>query len=139
MIKVLVPKLTHLEDVTYDVYQELVNGSLNYLYTSKYSVPSTDQPGHRGCVYIGIMKWINNPQAQEVINEIYSEMGFAILGTISAIQTCMLLSIFSHCFINADLSFDIFRRILEKFDSDEEEIVYDKNIIDEKDFDPFVE
>ena len=80
MIKVLVLKLTYLEDVTYDVYQELVNRSLNYLFISKYSVPSTNQLGHRGCVYTGIMKWINNPQAQEVINEIYSEMGFATLG-----------------------------------------------------------
>ena len=42
MIKVLVPKPTYLEDVTYDVHQELVNRSLNYLFTSKYSVPSTD-------------------------------------------------------------------------------------------------
>ena len=139
MIKVLVPKPTYLEDVTYDVYQELVNGSLDYLYTSKYSVPSIDQLGHGGCMYTGIMKWINNPQAQEVINEIYSEMGFATLGTMSATHTRILLSIFSHCFINADLSFDIFRSILEKFNSNEEEIVYDKNIIDEKDFNPFIE
>ena len=55
-IKVLVPKPTYLEDVTYDVHQELVKESLNYLFTSKYSVPSTDQPGYGGCVYIGIMK-----------------------------------------------------------------------------------
>ena len=56
LIKVLVPKLTYLEDVTYDVYQELVKGSLDYLFTLKYSVPSTDQPGYGGCVYTGIMK-----------------------------------------------------------------------------------
>ena len=56
MIKVLVPKLTYLKDVTYDVHQELVNGSLDYLFTSKYSVPSTDQLGHRGYVYIEIIK-----------------------------------------------------------------------------------
>ena len=46
LIKVLVPKPTYLEDVKYDVYQELVNGSLDYLFTSKHSVPSSDQPGH---------------------------------------------------------------------------------------------
>jgi len=62
MIKVLVPKLTYLEDVTYDVHQELVNRSLDYLFTLKYSVPSTDQPGHGGYIYTGIMKWINNLQ-----------------------------------------------------------------------------
>ncbi len=56
LIKVLVPKPTYLEDVTYDVHQELVNGSLDYLFTSKHSVPSIDQPGHGGCVYTGIMK-----------------------------------------------------------------------------------
>ena len=84
MIKVLVPKPTYLEDVTYDVHQELVNGSLDYLFTLKYSVPSTDQPGYGGCVYTGIIKWTNNLQTQEVINEIYSEMGFATLGTMSA-------------------------------------------------------
>ena len=90
-------------------------------------------------MYTGIMKWTNNPQAQEVINEIYSEMGFATLGTMSDIQTRILLSIFSYCLINADLSHKIFRGILDKFNSFEDEIVYDKNIIDEKDFDPFTE
>ena len=56
LIKVLVPKPTYLEEVTYDVHQELVKGSLDYLFTSKYSVSSTDQPGHRGCVYTEIIK-----------------------------------------------------------------------------------
>ena len=56
LIKVLVPKLTYLENVTYDIYRELVKRSLDYLFISKYLVPSTDQPGHRGYVYTGIIK-----------------------------------------------------------------------------------
>ena len=90
-------------------------------------------------MYTGIMKWINNPQAQEVINESYSEMRFATLGTMSNTQTRILLSIFSHCFINADLSFEIFWDILDKLDSVEDDIVYNEKIMSEKDFDPFVE
>ena len=66
-------------------------------------------------------------------------MGFATLGTMSDTQTRILLSIFSHCFINADSSYEIFRSILDKLNSFEDEIVYDENIIDEKDFDPFIE
>ena len=85
------------------------------------------------------MKWTSNPQAQEVINKTYSEMGFATLGAMSDTQTRILISIFSHCFINADLSHEIFRSILDKLDSLENEIVYDDNIMSEKDFDPFIE
>ncbi len=66
-------------------------------------------------------------------------MGFATLGTMSDTQTRILISIFSHCFINADLSFEIFRDILGKLDGGEDERVYDADFMNEKDFDPFIE
>ena len=61
-----------------------------------------------------------------------------MLGIMSDTQTRILLSIFSHCFINADLSFEIFQGILDKLDSVEDERVYDEDIMNKKEFDPFI-
>ena len=57
IIQLLVPKSkfnNKMENV--DDNQSLIDGHLDYLFTSKLSVPSIDQPGHRGCIYMGILK-----------------------------------------------------------------------------------
>jgi len=39
-----------------NVDQLLIDRYLDYLFVSKLLVPSIDQPGHGGCIYVGILK-----------------------------------------------------------------------------------
>ena len=115
-----------------DVNQSLIDGYLNYLFTSKLSIPSINQPGHGGCIYTGILKWICDKRALKKINQAYSEMGFVELCKIADVHTRILFSLYSHNFISADIYYDMFKEIfdqrIEKFS---DEIVFDKDFITE--------
>ena len=57
IIQLPVPKSKFdIEMANVDVNQSLIDGHLDYLFTSKLSIPSINQPGHRGCIYMGILK-----------------------------------------------------------------------------------
>ena len=114
---ILVPKPTHDAQMDYDVHQELIDGKLDCLFTSKYSIPSNDQPEHGGCTCTGITKWMTNSKTRSLMSEAYCKMGFTRLGKMSDAQVCMLFSLFSYCFINGEISCSIFQRILDNIDS----------------------
>ena len=53
-----VPKNMQNEEMeNVDVIQSLIDGHLDYLFTSTVSMPSIDQPGCGGCVCAGTLKW----------------------------------------------------------------------------------
>ena len=57
IIQLPVPKSKFDKGMTnVDVNQSLIDRHLDYLFTSKLSVPSIDQPGYRGYIYTGILK-----------------------------------------------------------------------------------
>ena len=57
IIQLPVPKSKYDKEMAnVDINQSLIDGHLDYLFTSKLSVPSIDQPGHGGCIYMGILK-----------------------------------------------------------------------------------
>ena len=49
----------------------LVDGILDFLYHSKISVPSMDQPGHGACVVTGAVKWTWDTELLKSINDAY--------------------------------------------------------------------
>ena len=50
-----------------NVDQSLIDGHLGYLFISKLSVPSIDQPGYGGCIYTGILKWTCDDKGKEIL------------------------------------------------------------------------
>ena len=57
IIQLPVPKSKYDKEMkNVDINHSLIDGHLNYLFTSRLSIPSIDQPGHGGCIYMGILK-----------------------------------------------------------------------------------
>ena len=118
----------------------LVDGDFDYLFTSKLSVPSPDQPGHGGCLCSGLMRWTWDARALEKINDAYSKMGFPQLCKMSDTHTRMLLSLHSHNFISGDICYDVFKDVFgSRIDSMDKAMTFDSRIIDENEFSPLVE
>ena len=51
-----------------DINQSLIDGHLDYLFTSKLSVPSIDQPSQGRYIYMGILKWTYDERVLKKIN-----------------------------------------------------------------------
>ena len=114
IIQLLVPKSKYNREMeNADVNQLLIDGHLNYLFISKLSIPSINQPGHEGCIYIGILKWTCNIRALQKINQAYLEMGFVELRKIADVDTRILFSLYSYNFISAYICYDMFKEIFD--------------------------
>ena len=123
-----------------ELCQCLVDGDLDYLFTSQLSVPSPEQPGHGGCMCSGLMRWTCDTRALDKINSAYSEMGFTQTRKMSDTHTRMLLSLHSHNFISGDLCYDLFKDIFgPRIDALDEAMKFDSGVIDESEFSPLVE
>ena len=56
--------------MTHDASNDLIEGYFDHLFASLHSIPSTDQPGHGGCVCAGIAKWTHNEKVCSLINKV---------------------------------------------------------------------
>ena len=118
-----------------DVNQLLIDRHLDYLFISKLSIPSIDQPSHGGCIYMAILKWICDERALKKINIAYSDIGFVELRKMVDVHVRMLFSLYSHNFISTDICFDIFKEIFDqRMEEFSEEIVFNEDFISEDEF-----
>ena len=109
--------------------------SIDYLFTSKLSIPSTNQPGYRGCIYMSILKWVYDKRALKKINQAYSEIGFVELHKMADVHTRMLFSLYSHNFISADICYNMFKEIFDqRIEEFSDKIIFDKDFIAEDKF-----
>ena len=136
IIQLPVPKSKFEEGIAnVDVNQSLIDGHLDYLFTSKLSVPSIDQPGHRGCIYTGILKWTYNKRAFKKINTAYLDIGFVELHKMVDMHTRMLFGLYSYNFISTNICYDMFKEIFDqRMEEFSEEIVFDEDFIAEDEF-----
>ena len=73
-----------------------------------------------------------NSKALEKINIAYSKLGFSELHWILDTHSRILFSLFSHNFVTANMSFNLFEDVLARIDEAKEEnnrIVYNENIV----------
>ena len=138
-LKVLVPKRTLDPKMDYDIVNDLVDGHLDYLFSSLHSVPSIDQPGHGGCVYTGIAKWTHSARVRSIVNNTYEALGLPRLIRLEDTHVRIIMSIFSHSFITGEISCEKFQRVLDSVDDSGEIIHYDQDVLCEEDIEPFIE
>ena len=123
-----------------DVPQRVINGELDYACTSTLLVPSIDQPGCGGCVHTGICKWTVDSRALQVINRAHSAMGFNQLKMLSDAHVRMVISLFSYCFVTAELTYDTFDHCLtSKMDPRQGEVKYDEELLTSNKVSEFIE
>ena len=65
-------------------------------------------------------------------------MGFPKLVHVSDTQTCVLISLCSHCFITGEISYDIFQSILNEVSSGQE-ILFNQDTLRDEEVEPFIE
>ena len=78
----------------------------------------------------------------EIINSIYSKLGFNVLHRISDIYSRILFSFFSHNILTTNISYNLFEDILENIDDAKkknDKIVFNKKIVQKEDIEPFTE
>ena len=139
--KLPIPKNAHAEGMSnIDIPQRVINGELDYACTSTLSVPSIDQPGCGGCVYTGTCKWTVDSRALQVINRACSAMRFNQLKTLSDAHVRMVISLFSHCFITAELSYGTFDHCLTcKMDPQQGEVKHNEELLTSDEVSEFIE
>ena len=62
-------------------------------------------------------------RALETINSAYSKLGFNALHRISDTHSRMLFSLFSHNFVTANISYNLFKDILKKIDDAKKKMI----------------
>ena len=123
-----------------DITRQLINGDFDYLHMSTAFTPSIDQPGCGGCVYAGIGKWTVDKRAIDVINAAHSAMGFNKIKTFSDAHMRIMHSLYSHCFLTADLSHSTFIDCLTvRMQSEEGAIECNDDLLSSDEISEFVE
>ena len=122
--------------MTCDAHNDLIEGHFDHLFESSHSIPSCDQPGSGGCVHTGIAKWAQNEKIRSIINRSYAALGFPTLISLSDTHVRIIISLFSHCFISSEMSYETFQLVLDAIDDDKEEIVFDNSVLSDANFEP---
>ena len=135
------PKNVHSEGMAnIDITQQLIDGNLDYLHKSTASILSIDQPGCGGCDYAGIGKWTVDKRATHVINKACSAMGFNQIKTFSDAHVRIIFSLYSHCFLAAELSCSTFKECLTmRMQSEEGAIECNDKLLSDDEISEFVE
>ena len=133
------PKAAYIQKQQLGVYDLLTVGSLDPFFTSKYSLPSIDQPGHGGCVFTGIMKWTYDERAVKLINDAYLPLGFNKMIRMNDTRTRMLFSLYSYAFVSGEKTCGYFVELMNNIDDTGDEVILNHDILDVENLDAICE
>ena len=129
----------HEQSTNINLENTLVGRLLDYFFYSKHLVPSLDQLGFGGYIFIGIMKWTWDKRAFNKINSVFSLIGFLSLKKMTDTQSRIFFSKYSNGFSTGNILCSSYRKILKVIEEADGEVKYGKNKIDDNTYSAIIE